>query len=667
MHGNAHLLETVAIVISLGIGAQVLAERFKIPAILPLLLLGMAFGPQALGLFDPAALGDGLEVLVKIGVAIILFEGGLSLDPLQLRRVGAPVRNLLTIGVLVTGVLSAWLAHAVTGMAWSAAALFGAIVTVTGPTVIVPLLRHMIAPRRVRTVLVSEGLIVDPIGAVLAYLVLIWIERTGTQVEALMSELLVLAAVGAGVGFIAGSLARVIATTRLVGRELRNLVILALLIAAFVLAEAQVPESGILASVVMGLTLSAARVPDLEPLRSFKEQLTVLLISVLFVLLSGQLDLGAVWDLGWNGLLVAGGLILVIRPLSVIASVWPGQLDWRERTLLALTAPRGIVAAAVASLSAITLRELPGMAESAATLEGLVYLVILVTGTWATAMAVILPRALGYVGDPSRRMTVIVGSNALSLAVGQTLAKAGRKVVIIDAVATKLDAARSLELLASKGDARDAGTYERAGVERDTQVLALTTNDELNLLVAELVREEFGVEHPVVALQRPSEEFGSKRRAWIDLFGGRGIAVGKWIRWFEGDQATAVTLEMADEQARLTVGELLQEEREEVVFLCSWDGDEPKFRLELESDVEELDEFGEVTLLALRQRGKEIAERFAGDDEEVVEEPPTTWEGPLPEDGEGEERQAAARPSTAEEAAEAEASDDAGEPEDGRS
>ena len=639
MHGNALLLETVAIVITLGIGAQVVADRFKIPAILPLLLLGMACGPQALGLFDPAALGGGLEVLIKLGVAIILFEGGLSLDPRQLRQVGGAVRNLLTVGVVVTGFGGAWLAHAVTGLAWPAAALFGAIVTVTGPTVIVPLLRHMIAPRRVRTVLVSEGLIVDPIGAVLAYLVLQWIERAGTPFQPLTVELLVLVAVGAGVGFIAGSLARVIASSRLVGRELRNLVILALLVATFVLAERQVAESGILASVVMGLTLSAAQVPDLEPLRSFKEQLTVLLISVLFVLLSGQLDLGAVWDLGWSGLVVVAGLILVVRPAAVLASVWPGQLDWRGRTLLALTAPRGIVAAAVASLSAIALRGMPGMEGAASTFEGLVYLVILVTGMWATAMAVVLPRVLGYVGDPSRRLTVLVGANALSFAVGRTLADAGRKVVVIDSVPAKLDRARDLGLLAACGDARDAATYERAGVERDAHVLALTSNDELNLLVAELVREEFGIEHPVVALQRPSEEFGSKRRAWIDLFGGRGFEVGRWIRWFEADQATTLSLGMDDDLARRTVGELLVEEREEVVFLCGWEGGEPRFRIELDADVEGLGGFAEVTLLAVRSRASEIADRFNA---EPVDEPTPVWEGPLPLDGEGETHAVAA-------------------------
>lgn len=627
MHGETQLLlETVAVAIFLGISAQVFAERFKVPAILPLLLVGVVAGPQVLGLLHPEALGGGLEVLIKIGVAIILFEGGLSLDPYQLKRVGAAVRNLLTVGVVVTWVGAAWLAQVVTGMPWSTAALFGAIVTVTGPTVIVPLLRHMIAPRRVRTVLVSEGLIVDPIGAVLAYLVLQWIERTGQPLVPLLQELLVLSFVGCVLGFVAGSLAKYAARSRLVGRELRNLVILALLIGAFMVAEGQMPESGILASVVMGLTMSAARIPDLEPLRTFKEQLTVLLISVLFVLLAGQLDLQAIVSLGWKGVAVGFGMILLIRPLSVAASVWPRHLDWRQRVLLALTAPRGIVAAAVASLSAIQLRA-AGMGEGAQLLEGLVYLVIVMTGVWATIMALVLPRVLGYVGDPSRRLTVLVGANALTTRLAEALMEAGRKVVVVDAVAHKLEALRKKDVLTVRGDARDASTYEDAGVERDTHVLAVTTNDELNLLVAELVREEFGVEHPVVAMQRPPEELGHKRRAWVDLLAGRGLDVNRWIRWIESGKVSVLTVSMETEQAQVTVRDLVKDDEMQAMFLCGWVNGDPRFRPELE----ELGRYSAVTLLAVQG---EATEQLALFTEEDVKGKPLAWEGPLPEEGE---------------------------------
>ena len=592
--GASLLLQTVAIAIFLGIAAQVVAERFKLPAILPLLLLGVAAGPYGVSILAPEALGGGLEVFIKLGVAVILFEGGLSLDPRQLRQVGAAVRNLLTVGVAVTGLGAAWLARAVTGLPWSTAALFGAVVTVTGPTVIVPLLRHMIAPRRVRTVLVSEGLIVDPVGAVLAYLVLQWIERATRPVASLSAELLVLAATGALLGFAAGALAKAAARSRLVGRELRNLVILALLVGAFLLSELQARESGILAAVVMGLTMSASDIPDLEPLRAFKEQLTVLFISILFVLLAARLDLAAVAELGWRGIAVASGLVLLVRPLAVAVSVWPSHLGWRERLVLALTAPRGIVAAAVASLAAIQLRAagIPG----ATAFEGLVYLVILLTGFWATLMAMVLPPALGWTRDPSRRLTVLVGANPLSSALAASLSGQGRKVVVVDAVPWKLEPLRGDGMLTVRGDARDAATYEDAGVERDTLVLALTTNDELNLLVAELVRAEYGVEHPVVALQRPSEEFGRLRRAWVDLLGGRGFDIPRWLRELEDDQARVVTVPLDGEQALLTVREMVRPSADGALFVCGWIGGEPHFR------PEGLDRYERVTLLLDAER-----------------------------------------------------------------
>ena len=607
-------MQTFAVAVFLGMAAQVVADRFKLPAILPLLVLGVAAGPFGLGLLAPESLGSGLEVFIELGVAVILFEGGLSLDPGQLRRVGGAVRNLLTIGVAVTGVGAAWLAQAVTGMPWTTAALFGAVVTVTGPTVIVPLLRHMIAPRRVRTVLVSEGLIVDPIGAVLAYLVLQWIERARQPLEPLLGELVVLAATGAALGFVAGSLAKLVARSRWVGRELRNLVVLAVLFGCFLLAERLAPQSGILASVVMGLTVSAAGIPDLGSLRNFKEQLTMLLISVLFVLLAARLDLAAVVGLGWGGVAVAFGLILLVRPAAVFLSVWPSQLDVKERLVLALTAPRGIVAAAVVSLAAIELRA-AGIA-GAAELEGLVYLVILLTGAWATALAVVLPRLLGYTKDPSRRLTVLVGANSLSGLVAGVLGARGRKVVVVDAVGWKLDELRRAGVLTVRGDARNASTYEGAGVERDTQVVTLTTNDELNLLVAELVRDEFGVEHPVVALQSPPDELGSVRRAWVDLLGWQRIRVPRWIRWAEEGLVSAVTVDLWIDGAREAVADLARERAEEAFLLCAWIEDDPDFR----PSIDELESYDQATVLALEGRANEALAPFALREEEPDEE-----------------------------------------------
>jgi NhaP-type Na+/H+ and K+/H+ antiporter len=245
--------------------------------------------------------------------------------------------------------------------------------------------------------------------------------------------------------------------------------------------------------------------------RAFKGQLTTLIISMLFILLAAQLDLGTVIALGWSGFAVVVGLIILVRPLAVGLSIWPGQLDGRGRTVIALTAPRGIVAAAVASLAAHEMGK-AGI-EGAIEMEGLVYLSILVTGAWSTVGALVLPRILGYTADPARRRAVVVGANALTQTLARILTDNGRTTITVDAVAWRLDRFRKAGLRTVVGDARDVVTYEEAGVERDSLVVVATTNDELNLLVAELARTEFGVEHPVVAMQRPPDDLGRRSRA----------------------------------------------------------------------------------------------------------------------------------------------------------
>ncbi|MCB1032574.1 MAG: cation:proton antiporter, partial [Acidobacteria bacterium] len=580
----------------LGIGAQVLANRLKLPAILPLLVLGMATGPFGLGLFDPNDLGPTLLAFIHLGVAVILFEGGLSLELRHLRQVGGAVRNLLLLGTAITGVGGAALMHFATGASWSTSALFGAIVTVTGPTVISPLLRHMVAPRNVRTTLLSEGLMIDPIGAVLAYLVLQWIGRADLSLRALATELLLLCVTGAVIGFVAGKLAVAAVKYRHMGSELQNLAILALLLLSYEVSEMQASESGILAAVVMGLTVSAAQLPDVNPLKHFKGQLTVLVISVLFILLSARLDLRAVADLGWQDAAVVAGLILLVRPLSVFLSVPPKELGLKERFLLAMNAPRGIVAAAVASLAAIQLRHL-GAEKDAAILEGLVYLVILSTCTWSTVMAKLLPRWLGYHDDPSRRRVVLVGANAVAGRLAEIFREKGWTPIVVDSAPRKLQPLRLKGLRAVVGDAREATAYEEAGIERDTEVVAMTVNDELNLLVAELVKEEFGIEHPAVALLQPSGEFGQTRRAWVDLLSSRPFDVAAWSRRLDAGTARIFNLDLppGEEALRRELRHFLKEQPEGLAALCGWPNGRPSFR----AVAENLESFERVTLAAV--------------------------------------------------------------------
>jgi hypothetical protein len=317
----------------------------------------------------------------------------------------------------------------------------------------------------------------------------------------------------------------------------------------------------------MGFTMSASEVPDLVSLKAFKGQLTTLVISALFILLAGQLDVAAVVATGWAGVGVAVGLIVLVRPVSVALSVWPSQLPWRDRLTLGLTAPRGIVAAAVVSLAARALDD-AGVAGGAQ-LEGLVYVSILVTGAMSTVVALVLPWVLGYANDPNRRRVVLVGANGLTQTIAERFRSIGRTTVIIDAVSWRLDRCRAKGCEVVCGDARESSTYQEAGVERDSIVVAATTNDELNLLVAELVHHEFGVEHPVVALQQPPDEMGRRSRAWIDLLGGRGVDVPTWIRRIEDGGAHTVELDPSDEGSMATLREVERQSPDQVVRLLS--------------------------------------------------------------------------------------------------
>lgn len=575
------IMMTLVAAIALGIASQVMAEKFQIPAILPLLVLGILCGPAGLALFDPNALGtEMLNAFVHLGVAIILFEGGLTLDPRRLLEVGGPVRNLLTIGVAVTGFGSALAAHLILDMPWPMAALFGAIMTVTGPTVIVPLLRHLIAPREVKTLLLSEGLLIDPVGAVLAYLVLQWTERTGIPMRELLTELAIITLTGIILGFVAGAVAKLVVRSRIVSGELRNLTILAVLMVCYELAEIQAPQAGILAAMVMGFTMSAAELPDLNSVKAFKGQLTTLVISMLFILLAGALDLNSMVELGWKGPAVIGVLILVVRPLSVWFSIWPGRMGWKERLVVGMTAPRGIVAAAVASLAAHHMMTMG--VKGAGALEGLVYLGILMTVIWSTMVAIAVPRLMGYAQDTKRLRAVLVGANPLSGILAATLKRSGRTVVAIDSVPWRLDGLRANGFPTVCGDARDSTTYEEAGVERDSLVVAVTTNDELNLLVSDLVHAEFGVEHPIAALTSPPEDFGRRSRSWTDLLGAQDVDVARWNRRIEAERVAVVDIDLDPDGIGHRLKELDREFENQMLPIVSWNGGQPSFRIQFD-------------------------------------------------------------------------------------
>ncbi len=432
MHHDLAPLLTIGWAVAVGLLAQMLAHAWRIPAIVLLLAFGVLMGPEVLGVVHPESLGSGLGVIVKLAVAVILFEGAFALRLRDLRHAVRSVRGIVTVGVLISWTLATLVAHFVAGLSWPLAVLFGALMTVTGPTVIQPLMRRLSVTRHVKTVLEGEAILVDPIGALLAVAVFDVVLGLlgGTAlgpfgaVWGYTGRLVIGGAIGvAG----AAALAGVLRVPRLVPRELTGLVALSFVWLTFALAESAESEAGIMAAVAMGLALQRLAPPGARTLRHFKEQLTTLGVSLLFVLLAASLQLETLWAERGGGFWAVLLLVFAVRPIAVLLSTYNTGLSLREQLFVAWIGPRGIVAASVASIFALALAE-RGLAGGERVLA-LTFLMILFTVTVQGLTAPLAARLL-RVGSLERSAVLIVGAGSLGRAVARILDGLGRAVVL---------------------------------------------------------------------------------------------------------------------------------------------------------------------------------------------------------------------------------------------
>lgn len=362
----------------LSIGCQYFAYKVRLPAILPLLIVGILVGPVS-GVLDADALfGDLLFPVVSLSVAIILFEGSLTLKFRDIAGHGNMVRNLCSIGVLVTWGIAAVAAHYSLNISWQLAFLFGAIVTVTGPTVIVPMLRTVRPKTNLANILRWEGIVIDPIGALLAVLVFEFI--VASQGNAISHTLIMFGktiGIGTVLGLSSGYLLGLSIRKDWIPHYLLNTAVLTIILGVFAASNYVAHESGLLAVTITGMVLANMKNVDVEDILEFKETLSVLLISGLFILLATRLNLQSVIDVGWGALVILVAIMFVARPLAVIASSIGTGLKWNELALLSWIAPRGIVAAAVSALFSLKLEEIGY--EGAGIIVPMVFLVIIAT------------------------------------------------------------------------------------------------------------------------------------------------------------------------------------------------------------------------------------------------------------------------------------------------
>ncbi|NJP09844.1 MAG: sodium:proton antiporter [Leptolyngbyaceae cyanobacterium RU_5_1] len=490
----------VILTVVVGIGAQVLAEFLNAPAIAFLLLFGIVLGPGAIGLLHPDHLGVGLEVTVSLLVALILFEGGFNLQLRDLGRVSGSLRNLVTVGTLITLLGGGMAAHWLSEFPWSIAFLYAALVVVTGPTVINPLLKQVKVDRRVATLLEGEGVLIDPVGAILAVVVLNILLNGNAEPVAIASGLMIRLGIGGGIGVAGGwLLGMVLKRASFLSDDLKTLVVLAGLWGWYGLGQMIQSESGLMATVAAGIVLRASSLPEERLLKRFKGQLTILAVSVLFILLAADLSIPGVLALGWGGVLTVLALMFLVRPLNIWVCTLNSGLNWRQKLFLCWVAPRGIVSASVASLFAILLTQ-RGI-NGGDSIKALVFLTIILTvflqALTAQGMANLL-----QITSHEAKGAVIVGCNPLSLLIARLFAEQGESVVLIDTAPEAREQAERENLPIFISSALDTDVLERAGLATKGTFLAMTSNGEVNRVVAQRAAEEFGPPRVLAAFPR---------------------------------------------------------------------------------------------------------------------------------------------------------------------
>lgn len=486
-------LLTLALAILLGVAGQMLGSLLRLPAIVFLLVLGVSAGPQGLDFIRPADLGEGLPVIISAFVAIILFEGGLTLRPDVLRQGLVPVRRLITWGAAVTLLGATLLAHFFTELPWSLAVLFAALVMVTGPTVIAPILRRIRLRPQLAAILKAESILIDAVGVLVAVVIrqyTVGLHTDEANWRVALSGFACRAGVGALVGGVIGLTVAAVVRLRLFHEhDNEHLVLLAALglaLGVYAGAEHCQHDSGVMAVVVAGLVLAASPLPFREEVEKFKEHLTTVGVSVLFILLAANLDLKWLHHLGWREIGLLAGLMLVVRPVAVLVSTYDTGLSWREKAYLSLMAPRGILAAAMASYFAAHLRA-HGVVGGAR-VEGLVFLTICATVCLEGGGAGLLARLLRVRAETPTGV-VLVGINPASLALAEELRRRGRSVLLLDNNAAKCHAAEQRGFVVQRADATRPETYRDLDRSSLGLLAAMTQNDAVNSLVCDAAAE----------------------------------------------------------------------------------------------------------------------------------------------------------------------------------
>ena len=525
------MLELAGIII-LGILAQWVAWRFKIPAILPLILIGLLVGPIAAeflsedgskwiepvwngeyGLFP----GESLYYFVSLAISIILFEGGLTLKRSEIKHVGPVITKLITVGSAITFLLAGVLAHFIFRLSWEISFLFSGLIIVTGPTVITPILRNIPLKKDVSTVLKWEGILIDPIGALVAVLVFEFISVGGGRgfTKTAFIEFGKILLFGITFGFTFAHALAFVINKKLIPHYLLNVVALSAVLLVFVQSEVFAHESGLLAVVVMGMVLGNGKLNNLKELLYFKESLSVLLISILFILLSANINIDDLYLLyNWKTVILFVSVVFIVRPLAVFFSTTNSNLELKEKLFISWVGPRGIVAAGIASLFGSKLI-IEGV-EGAEYITPLVFMIVLGTVLLNATTARLFAKIVGVFLTKSNGI-LIIGAAKVSRIIAKYLAENGRHVVLIDSNQNNIQEALSLGLDAFATDIYSDTLKDNIELNDIGYLLALTGNTDINKFAINKFSKQFG-ENGSFRLVAKGDMFDGQNTLVEDLF-----------------------------------------------------------------------------------------------------------------------------------------------------
>ncbi|OIQ23451.1 sodium:proton antiporter [Lacinutrix sp. MedPE-SW] len=494
-------------IIILGILAQWVAWKFKIPAILPLILIGLLVGPIAAeflsedgtkwiepiwngdeGLFP----GQSLFYFVSLAISIILFEGGLTLKMGEIKNVGPVITKLISIGSIVTFFAAAVAAHYIFNLSWKIAYLFSALIIVTGPTVITPILRNIPLKKDVSAVLKWEGILIDPIGALVAVLVFefISVDAGGEFTKTAFIEFGKIVLFGATFGFTFAHGLNYILNKKLVPHYLMNVFTLATVLGVFVLSDVFAHESGLLAVVVMGMVLGNSKSPHLKDILYFKESLSVLLISILFILLAANINMEELYLIySWKTVALFAIIVFVVRPLGVFLSTYGSSLKFNEKLFISWVGPRGIVAAGIASLFGLKLAK-EGVV-GAEYITPLVFMIVLGTVLLNATTARLFAKIVGVFLTQSNGI-LIVGASKVSRLLGHYLESNGRHVVLIDSNQSNIAKAKDLGLEAISTNIYSDTLLDNIELNDVGYLMALTGSSDINKYAINKFSKQFG-------------------------------------------------------------------------------------------------------------------------------------------------------------------------------